>query len=225
MTLPSSKPLLPIVLGSRSPQRRRLLELLIPPQRIVIDPPSSPVEEHFDSLPSRDDIEQRLREIARAKNRDVRARRSEPFAAVLTADTVIVGQDEACRLNVLGQPPAENWKEVVRDWFRRYYLGRRHWALTAVCITTPDGERREVLTETVVEMGSLAALGGEKVLDWYLNTGEPVGKAGGYGLQGAASLFVTAIQGSPSNVIGLPLRETRELLCEAGIDDVNSVRI
>jgi septum formation protein len=59
---------------------------------------------------------------------------------------------------------------------------------------------------------------GQPFLEWYLATGEPRGKAGGYALQGAGSLFVERVNGSPSNVVGLPLRETWEVLREAGME-------
>ena len=62
------------------------------------------------------------------------------------------------------------------------------------------------------------AADGGPFLDWYLSTGEPRGKAGGYALQGAGGLFVERVDGSPSNVVGLPLRETWELLREAGVE-------
>jgi septum formation protein len=55
----------------------------------------------------------------------------------------------------------------------------------------------------------------EPWLDWYIATGEPQGKAGGYAVQGAGSVFVTKIEGSYSNVVGLPLEETLALLREA----------
>jgi septum formation protein len=56
-----------------------------------------------------------------------------------------------------------------------------------------------------------------ELLKWYLTTGEPLGKAGGYGIQGAADVFVQKVEGSLSNVIGLPLRETRAALRELGV--------
>ena len=58
----------------------------------------------------------------------------------------------------------------------------------------------------------------EPWLEWYLSTGESLGKAGGYALQGAGSLFIEEVRGSLSNVIGLPVRELAELLQECEID-------
>jgi septum formation protein len=81
-------------------------------------------------------------------------------------------------------------------------------ALTAVCLRTPDGTQHEIVARSEVTFRAAD----EAWLDWYLATGESRGKAGGYGLQGAADVFVERIVGSPSNVVGLPLRETAELL-------------
>jgi septum formation protein len=118
------------------------------------------------------------------------------------------------------QPPlpardAVGWTNQVRDWFQRYYLGRTHTVLTAVCLSTSAGVRQERLVSTEV---TFRADGG-RWLEWYLSTGEPLGKAGGYAVQGAGALFVERIEGSPSNVIGLPLWETFALLRECRLVD------
>ena len=55
-------------------------------------------------------------------------------------------------------------------------------------------------------------------IDWYVGTGEPLDKAGGYGMQGSAALFVARIDGSPTNVIGLPLDALATLVADAGAD-------
>ena len=115
---------------------------------------------------------------------------------------------------VLGQPPEDDsWPDVVRSWFRDFYLGKTHTALTAVCLRTSDGQIHERVARSEVTFRRDAA----GWLDWYIATGEPRGKAGGYGLQGAADVFVERIEGSPSNVVGLPLRETAELLKMCGV--------
>lgn len=198
-----------LILGSRSPRRLELLSLLVPRDRIEVRAPMNPDEEGFDGLDTEPKIEQRLLQIARDKNADVAAQIPGGTHSILTADTTIVGCDSAGRLAVLGQPPDdETWPDVVRGWFHLYYLGKTHIALTAVCLRTPDGRRHEVVARSEVTFRSAD----EAWLDWYLATGESRGKAGGYGLQGAADVFVERIVGSPSNVVGLPLRETAELL-------------
>lgn len=198
-----------IVLGSRSPRRLELLSLLLPPERIRVCPPRDAAEPGFDRLHTWPEIETQLFAIARDKNDDVIGQLEPGWAAVLTADTVIVGHSDAGRLQALEQPPEDDfWRETVRDWFRTYYFGRTHTAVTALCVVSAEGDRDERLVKTEV---TFRADGG-RFLEWYLDTGEPRGKAGGYALQGAGSLFVERIEGSPSNVVGLPLQETCEAL-------------
>lgn len=154
-------------------------------------------------------------EIARTKNDDVRSQLTPGWQAVLTADTTIVARTDTGRPVVLAQPPDDDsWRDVVRRWFRDFYFGRTHAALTAVCVTAPDGRRFERVVRSEVTF----AADGEPFLEWYLATGEPRGKAGGYALQGAGSLLVERVNGSPSNVVGLPLRETWEVLRDAGVE-------
>ncbi|MEW4530864.1 Maf family protein [Maioricimonas sp. JC845] len=216
-----------IVLGSRSPRRRELLEYLVSPERVAVRPPLDQDEPGFDELTTLDQIESRLLEIARLKMDDV-ARQLQKgvdatcgmvseWGAILTADTVIVGADAEGQLAVLGQPPEDDasWQEVVRDWFERYLLGRPHQAMTALVLRHSDGRTLQRTVRTEVTFSADAG----RYLDWYLSTGEPRGKAGGYGLQGGGALFVEQITGSPSNVIGLPLRETWDMLDELGLGD------
>lgn len=204
-----------LVLGSRSPRRLELLSYIVPPDHIAVVPPRQTEEADFAGLNTEAAIETRLREIARTKNDDVRSQLAPGWQAVLTADTTIVGRTEAGQPVVLAQPPDDDsWRDVVRGWFRDCYFGRTHAALTAVCVTAPDGRRFERVVRSEVTF----VADGEPFLEWYLATGEPRGKAGGYALQGAGSLFVERVHGSPSNVVGLPLRETWELLREAGVE-------
>ena len=205
-----------IVLGSRSPRRYELLSQLVGRERIVVRPPADPTEAPFDGLRTLADVSDQLTRIARAKNDDVTAQLRDAgslstTAAVLTADTVIVARDENGNPVVLGQPPDDDtWRDTVREWFERFLLRSPHSALTAICISTPDGRAREQVVKTEVRFCADAV----EWLEWYLRTEEPRGKAGGYALQGAGSLFVDSIHGSPSNVIGLPLRETVQILCD-----------
>jgi septum formation protein len=215
MTTPDA----PVVLGSRSPRRRELLTLLLGADRVLVRPPRDPNEPAFEELADLQQIRQQLRDVAWAKNTDVVAQLQTDgtlpsVAGILTADTVIVATTEQGTPIVLGQPPdSADWQQTVREWFERYYFGRTHLALSAVCLSTPDGRRAELVVSTEVQFAADA----QQWLEWYLSTGEPIGKAGGYGLQGAGSLFVESIVGSPSNVIGLPLKETADLLQRCGI--------
>lgn len=206
-----------LILGSRSPRRRELLELLVSPESIDVRPPLSSDELGFAGLTSWLEIAQRLQQIAREKNDDVLAQLSkgaDGTQLALTADTVIVASDADARFQVLGQPPAdESWRDVVRGWFRDLYAGRSHIAATAVCLTDRSTGRR---IERIVQSHVWVRDDVEPLLDWYLATDEPRGKAGGYALQGLASVFVTRVEGSITNVVGLPLEAVVELLPQLG---------
>lgn len=202
-----------LVLGSRSPRRLELLRLIVPAERIAVMPPQNSDENGFDDVRDWRDIEWRLAGIARAKADDV-LEQCEPSSTggVIAADTVIVAANEANEPVVLGQPPDDDWRNVVREWFRRYLLGREHVAATAACVATPT-DRREWIVQTRVRFGDCD----DALLEWYIRSGEPRGKAGGYAIQGAGEMFVAEVSGSLSNVVGLPLRETREALQELGL--------
>ena len=211
-----------IVLGSRSPRRRELLSTLVPTERLRVVPPRSADEPSFEGADTWPKIEQRLRSIAKAKCGDVLEYISRPdsagreeVAAVIAADTVIVVAAPDGRPIVLGQPPErDDWADVVKRWFREFYIGKRHTAATGLCVEAPGGRRVERIVTTEVTFRA----DGERWLDWYVGTGEPIGKAGGYALQEAGSVFVERIDGSPSNIVGLPLEAVLEIFAEMNID-------
>ena len=90
--------------------------------------------------------------------------------------------------------------------------GRRHRVLTGVALALPGGGARSRLVETMIAMKRLSP----EEIDYYAGHGEWVGKAGGYALQGYGEVYVRHLAGSYSNVVGLPLAETRHLLKSAG---------
>lgn len=205
-----------LILGSRSPRRRELLEMLVPSESIDVRPPRSSDELDFEGLTSWLDIAQRLQQIAREKNDDVLSQLSPSHGLqlVLTADTTIVATDAEGCYRVLGQPPNDDsWREVVRNWFCDLYAGRSHIAATSICLSDPRTGRR---LERIVQSHVWVRDDVEPLLDWYLATNEPLGKAGGYALQGLASVFVTRVEGSITNVVGLPLEALVELLPQMG---------
>ena len=91
--------------------------------------------------------------------------------------------------------------------------GRRHHVLSAVCVIDATGKARTRLADTIVAFKPLNA----REIDGYIATGEGLGKAGGYAIQGYAEAFVRFLSGSHSGVVGLPLFETRALLRTAGL--------
>ena len=208
-----------IVLGSRSPRRHELLAGLIGEDRIEVLPPSSGDEPGFVDTCDLDSIHLRLQQIARAKADDVRLqlgaqRRATGIAAVICADTVIVVTEPDGTPCVLGQPREVDWQQEVRDWFARYYLGQTHTAATAVCILSGSGRVSERVVESRV---TFRAVGSEWV-ERYLSSGESLGKAGGYAIQGLAGEVIERVEGSTSNVVGLPVEVLAEMLSELGID-------
>lgn len=210
-----------MVLASRSPRRRELLGHLISPERFRVIPPIDPAELEFEGLNQLDQIRDRLGQIALAKWQDVaRQVASEPADTattwILSADTTVVVEDAGHGARALGSPSDdESGRASVRDWFRNSFAGRTHRVLTAYCLGISDDATplREALGETEVEFRADV----DDWLEWYLSTGEPFGKAGGYALQGAGSLFVSRVFGSLSNVVGLPLELLANDLRDLGL--------
>lgn len=147
-------------------------------------------------------ISERVQSIAKLKSDAV----SEHFLAsdcdvLLTADTVVVAHPSKHRPRVLGKPDGQGWENRVREWFVTALSGRTHLVLTAIGLKWRSGRYEAELVTTQVTMHELGAV----EIDWYIRTGEPLGKAGGYALQGAGSVLIERVEGSLSNVIGLPL--------------------
>jgi septum formation protein len=139
--------------------------------------------------------------LARAKAAVTAARH--PRAFVLAADTVV-----ALGRRLLGKPEDE------ADAARMLALlsGRAHRVLTAVAVIAPGGRAGARLSETRVQIKRLTV----REIAAYVASREWEGKAGGYGVQGRAGAFVTALSGSYTGVVGLPLYETRALLVGLG---------
>ena len=123
---------------------------------------------------------------------------------ILTADTVVV-VDEA----VLGKPAT---REDAVSMLQRL-SGRSHHVLTAVAMTRQDSAQQALVQDSRVHFSKL----NDAAIDQYISTGEPMDKAGGYGIQGFAAAFVKRLEGSYSGVMGLPLHETSRLLQDIGI--------
>jgi septum formation protein len=117
---------------------------------------------------------------------------------VLASDTAVVIEQ-----SILGKPKnPTDAKSMLRQ-----LSGKTHQVMTAVCVATPD----TVFSKLSVSDVSFAVLS-EAQIDWYIETGEGEDKAGGYAVQGLAALFIEEIQGSYSGIMGLPIRETGQLL-------------
>jgi len=181
------------VLASASPRRRALLAQIGLTEIEII-------ATDIDETPRKAEKPRALAvRLARAKAAAV----DMPGAAVLAADTVV-----ACGRRILGK--AEN--EAEARAFLSLLSGRRHRVITAVVLLPPGGATRERVVESVVAFARLT----EAQIAAYLASGEWRGKAGGYAIQGLAASFIRFLSGSYSNVVGLPLFETAQLLRGAG---------
>jgi nucleoside triphosphate pyrophosphatase len=140
--------------------------------------------------------------VARAKAHAVAARCRESGSTVLAADTTVVAGGE-----ILAKPADRD--DAVRMLKR--LAGVVHEVLTGVVVVSSGQEMAEVVRTRV----HLLPLSPEEI-SWYVDTGEPDGKAGAYGIQGRAARFVDWIEGSWSNVVGLPVATVDQLLKRLG---------
>jgi septum formation protein len=189
MKVPELKP--KIILASQSPRRRYLLERA--GLRFSVIP--SDFDEGSISTSPPDDY---VRSLATAKAQDISIKY--PDSWVIGADTVVVVENR-----VLGKPASTT---EARDMLRRL-SGRTHHVLTGFCICRlsaaklfADTVRTDVLFKTLTSAE----------IDWYIQTGEPFDKAGAYAIQGIGTFLVKRINGSYTNVVGLPVCEVIELL-------------
>lgn len=203
-----------IVLGSRSPRRRELLGSMTGIDHLYILPPSNAAEPGFDSLTTDAQIRERLLDIVTLKHQDVcRQLPQQPWYSVkrppivVVADTTVVTGPADGQRQVLGQPNSEHWQSEVREWLQSRLSGTTHEVWTAVLVSLGNQVRQAVVRSRV----TFASIS-DADLDWYLSTNESPGKAGGYAIQGFAAAFVTHLDGSLTNVIGLPLLETMALI-------------
>ncbi|MBY9067340.1 Maf family protein [Hyphomonas sp. WL0036] len=179
----------PLILASASPRRLELLaQIGIVPDRV------SPTD--IDETRRKDESP---RELALRLAREKAAACAGEGAYVLAADTVVA----------LGQRNLEKAAdEAEAAEFLRLLSGRAHQCITGVAVRAPSGQ---VASRTVLARVKFKRLT-EAEIAAYVAGGDWKGKAGGYGIQGAAGAFVTAINGSYTSIVGLPLYETKSLL-------------
>lgn len=183
-----------LVLASASPRRRELLAQI----GVAFDVQVADVDERV--LPG-ESPENYVTRLAIDKARSVVARGC--AVPVLGADTTVVIDGK-----ILGKP--ENETDAIG--MLRLLSGREHAVMTAVALCRVN-ETAVVCSRTRVWFRERD----DELIARYAGTGEPMDKAGGYGIQGLGAVFVTRIDGSYSGVVGLPLAETADLLRRAGI--------
>ena len=205
-----------LILASASPRRQELLRNAGIP--FIIEPTDIPEVPAPGEKPK--DFVERL---ARAKARTIAEHHLQDF--VLGADTTVVVGGE-----ILNKP--SDAAEAVL--MLRSISGRTHQVITGVCVITPaasvqgrtenrelrtdDRERRTEIVRSEVTSVSFEPLSHEDI-DFYVTTGEPMDKAGAYGIQGFASRWISRIEGDYCNVVGLPVALVYRMLREAGFEE------
>ena len=193
------QPVLPLILASGSPRRRELLDLM--GLTYTVETPD--VDESFSGRPS-----ETVMEISRRKAAAVAARHSDSI--IIAADTLVFAD------GALGKPHTpERAKEMLRS-----LAGNWHHVYTGITvINTRSGRILRNVDKTRVHLVPVT----EQEIDAYVATGEPLDKAGAYGIQGMGGRFVDRIDGSYSNVVGLPMSMLRIMLAQVGGVDERGV--
>lgn len=184
-----------VILASQSPRRRDLLNLIGIPHTV------RPADIDETPLPGERPLTV-VERLARAKAR--RIAMDEPEALVVAADTIVVIDDA-----ILNKPvDASDARRMLRT-----LQGRRHDVYTAVCVTH-GGREAAGVEDTGVWFRELS----DGAIDAYIATGEPMDKAGAYGIQGYGATIVERVDGDFFTVVGLPLVRLTRLLTEIGIN-------
>ena len=193
------QPVLPLILASGSPRRRELLDLM--GLTYTVETPD--VDESFSGRPS-----ETVMEISRRKAAAVAARHSDSI--IIAADTLVFAD------GALGKPHTpERAKEMLRS-----LAGNWHHVYTGITvINTRSGRVLRNVDKTRVHLVPMT----EQEIDAYVATGEPLDKAGAYGIQGMGGMFVDRIDGTHSNVVGLPMSMLRIMLAQVGGVDERGV--
>lgn len=184
----------PMILASASPRRQELLGFYGIPFEVV---PSGAEEDATGTG------EEQVRQLARRKCEDVAARY--PDRLVLAADTLVCVDDA-----VLGKPQDE--EDALR--MLKLLSGREHQVHTGVCLRCPDCRYIDRVATTKVTFLPVS----DDLLRRYIATGEPMDKAGAYAIQGQAGALIASIEGSPTNVIGLPLEVLTVVFEQLGLE-------
>ena len=183
-----------LILASASPRRAELLRAAAIDFEVRI----ADVDE---SVHTGETPEAYVRRVAAEKARAIAAR--EPEAVVLAADTTVVVDGQ-----ILAKPDdAADARRMLR-----MLAGTSHDVLTGVCVSA-DGVQDLGVESTRVTLAPLT----DAEIEWYVASGEPSDKAGAYAIQGLASRFVTRIDGSYSNVVGLPVALVYQMLRRARV--------
>ncbi len=179
-----------LILASGSPRRKELLTAV----GWEFEAITAGIDE---SVMPGEDPATYVQRLAKSKAEAVTAKMD--HGLVLGADTTVVVNGQ-----ILGQPTddddAKRMLQLLND--------KWHEVLTGVAVLRVGAESRVAYETTRVRFAEMS----DQEIDWYVSTGEPRGKAGAYGIQGAAGLFIKEIQGDYFNIVGLPIRLVYELI-------------
>jgi len=198
MNKPYDRPKL--ILASKSPRRSDLLKQAGLTFSII---PS----EFDESSVTMSDPESYVRTLAKSKATDIS--KKHPDSWVLGADTIVLIDD-----SILGKPGS---KDEARSMLKQL-SGKTHQVITGYCLCCQT--QNDIISETVKTDVRFKTLSDTEI-EWYIQTGEPFDKAGAYAIQGIGTFLVKSINGSYTNVVGLPICEVMELLINEGVVELN----
>lgn len=189
----------PIILASSSPRRQEILKMLKIPFRVII--PN--IDETLSSAIDKEQIPELLaREKVTAVIRSLPA--GQEIQWILGADTVILFDDK-----IIGKP--ENHDQAIE--YLSALQGKTHTVLTAIVLY--NGREKRTVSRLCKTRVTFAPMSNEEI-EWYVETGEWHGAAGGYRIQSLASAFISNIEGSYSGAVGLPIFELYDILKQEG---------
>ena len=190
---PDSRNTARLVLASASPRRRELLKQLGRPFQVI-------APDADESLPEGASPARAAEELATRKAESVAALLHEGL--VLGADTLV-----AAGARIVGKPRDRAHAIEILEMLNR----QRHFVITGICLIDVRSRRRRVASErTAVVMRSMT----RAQIEAYVDSGEAMGKAGAYAIQETGDRFVELVEGSLSNVVGLPMERVRQLIDE-----------
>ena len=194
-----------IYLASQSPRRSQLLDQIGISHKLLLPAPDEDVESLELALPGESPMHYVKRVTALKLDAAVLRMKARqlPVAPVLCSDTTV-----ALGREIVGKPV--DAKDAIR--MLQALSGQTHRVLTAVAIQS--GRKR--LTTVSLSRVTFAALSRSQIKA-YVDSGEPMGKAGAYGVQGLAAAHISGMQGSYSGIMGLPVHETAVLLRQVGV--------
>jgi len=185
-----------IILASASPRRKQLLEQMKLKFEVI---PSNIFEDYQENR----EPEEVARDLAKKKATDI---------ARISEDSLVIGADTVVFLDeILGKPKDE--REALK--ILKKLSGKTHYVITGIAVIDSSTKKLVVDHEkTAVKMKKIS----EEEIKAYISTGEPMDKAGAYGIQGLGSVFVEEIHGCYFNVVGLPISKLYSILKGFGVD-------